>query len=216
MARSIRYSRSDKGTTALAKSIFQDILGLNASTSERLFSIIKNQGQLQDMKLAIRTMSGVSHRRLNDIIDRMDRLDTDPARTSAGIDDDHDHDHDDHDDHDHEMIDRETALDQEEAPVRESFASYLLSELQYDDEDLRDPEKKQEIMRLMRAGDAQADQLVKRGTQKQKQDARQEIQQETDPRKSNLRRKRQRLTKQITMIDKDLGDKTETDTEPTI
>ena len=67
-----RSSRSDEGLMALTRAIFKQILGLSEQTTERMIGIIKNTGQFQDMKLAIRTMSGVSHRRLNDIIDRIE------------------------------------------------------------------------------------------------------------------------------------------------
>ncbi len=86
-----------------------------------------------------------------------------------------------------------------------TFAGYLLTELQYSDEDLRDPAKKQEIMRMMRAGPGQAEQLIARGEKDQKSNNRQAIQQEKDPRRAGLIRKKQGLQRQIMMINQELG-----------
>ena len=196
-----RTSRSDEGIMALANSVFKNIFGLTDETSARMMKIIRNQGQFQDLKNTVRTMSGVAHRRLNDVINMAQQKEQDVDPESD------------------DFLDGEDARFQPDADIDRgddwefgrtneamSFAGYLLTELQYSDEDLRDPQKRQEIMRMMRAGDAQADQLKTRGERDQKQDQRQAIQQEKDPRRSTLLRKRQQLQRQILMINKELGE----------
>ncbi len=198
----IRTSRSDEGVIALIDAVFKDIFGLSDETASRMLKIIKNQGQWQDLKVSVRTLSGVAYRRLNDVINM--------ARQKVGGEDE-DQEFDD------ELGDEEfnsNGYDHDEGPewdnnrVREgmNFIGYLLAELQYSDVDLRDPQKKQEITRLMRAGDVQADQLITRAEKDQTRDQRQDIQQETDPRRVNLQRKKQQLQKQIAQIDQQLGE----------
>ncbi len=210
-----RSSRSDEGIIALTDAVFKDVFGLNDETISRIRRMIRNQGQWQDLKIAIRTMSGVAHRRLNDVVNM--------ARGRAGVDTGEDEssddfgadDHPDFDDAEHDHQDHGTEFERE--GMRENkmtFTGYLLTELQYSDEDLRDPAKRQEVMRMMRSSDAQAQQLINRGEKEQKQDQRLEVQQETDPRKATLRRRKQALQRQIIQIDNELGEGGEE--EPTI
>lgn len=86
-----------------------------------------------------------------------------------------------------------------------SFIDFMLMELQLTDQDLRDPEKKHEIMRLMRAGDQQAQQLVQRAEREKIRDQRTAIQQEKDPRKAALLRRRQMMMKQLQKLDTQLS-----------
>lgn len=214
-----RTSRSDEGIIALTDAVFKDVFGLNDETISRMRRMIRNQGQWQDLKIAIRTMSGVAHRRLNDVISM--------AQQRAGVDmeDFGDESEDDFGDEsrdesrdgsrddlgadfdrakvDHQE-DRSGQFDRGMRENKMTFIGYLLTELQYSDEDLRDPAKKQEIMRMMRSGDAQAEQLVTRSDREKKREQRMEIQQETDPRKSSLRRRKQTLQRQIVGIDDEL------------
>jgi len=193
-----RTSRSDEGILALTNSVFKHIFGLSDETTSRMVKIVKNQGQWQDLKISVRTLSGVAHRRLNDVVNM--------AQQKHGDEDEPETD-------DLNLGDLDN-LDDTEQPAdwefdqRESmtFAGYLLTELQYSDEDLRDPQRRSEIMRMMRAGDTQAEQLKKRGERDQSQDQRLEIQQETDPQRTTLLRKRQQLQKQIFLINKELGE----------
>lgn len=198
-----RTSRSDEGVLALVDSVFKDIFGLKDETASRMLKIIKNQGEWQTLKVSVRTLSGVAYRRLNDVINM--------ARQRDGLGDE------DREFGDDEFGDQEPDVNPEQASweqtnwdnnrVREgmNFIGYLLAELQYSDEDLRDPQKKQEIMRLMRSNDAQAEQLLNRAERDQTKSLRQNIQQETDPRRVNLQRKKQQLQKQIEQIEQELG-----------
>ena len=63
-----RTSRSDEGILALTNSVFKHIFGLTDETTSRMTKIIRNQGQWQDLKISVRTLSGVAHRRLNDVV----------------------------------------------------------------------------------------------------------------------------------------------------
>lgn len=191
----LRTSRSDEGILALANSVFKNIFGLTDETTSRMIRIIKNQGQFQDLKISVRTLSGVAHRRLNDVINMAQQKTHDVDVTDEFVDGER---------VDVDQEDETWGVDETNEAM--TFAGYLLNELQYSDEDLRDPIKRQEIMRMMRAGDAQAAQLKTRGERDQKQDLRQEIQQERDPQKVNLMRKRQQLQRQIAMINKELGE----------
>lgn len=195
-----RFSRSDKGILNLTKSIFTELLGLSPDTSLKLFRIIRSQGEYQDMKNSIRGMSAVSHRRLNDAIAMHKQLD-EPIQHDRGGEDDLD---------EPSVSDAEVDFDDESNNVKESFGVFLLRELQYTADDLRDPQKKQEIMRLMRAGDAQAEQMIKRSQREQKQSQRQDVAQEQDPQRVSLMRKKLNLQKQIQQIDKQLGNITDT------
>ena len=202
-----RTSRSDEGILSLTNAVFQHILGLNDETRSRMLKIIRNQGQWQDLKVSIRQLSGVAHRRLNDVINMAQDANptTRPENDTAelGFNPRHEPGEFDHEGHGHE---REGRFEFEE--TRESkkmtFAGYLLNEVTYDEEDLRDPQKRQDIMRLMRAGDTQAAQLVNRANREQKQERRSEIAQEKDPQRSQLMRKRQGLLQQIARIDQQL------------
>jgi len=207
---SSRTSRSDEGILALTDSVFKDIFGLEPETVDRIKKIIRNQGQWQDLKIAVRTMSGVAHRRLNDVINMAQQRRTDSV-------DSDEYDGDEHGDNDNEEFmganDRPEFGAQErdyesDRGMRENltFTNYLLAELQYSDQDLRDPAKKQDIMRLMRAGDGQAQQLVNRGEREQKRERRLEVTQETDPRRASLRRRKLSLQKQMLKLDKELGE----------
>ena len=197
-----RTSRSDEGVLALIDAVFKDIFGLNDETASRILKIIKNQGQWQDLKVSVRTLSGVAYRRLNDVINM--------ARQQDGYGDTGDEFSDEEfggeefaNGHEHETPSWD---DNHVAREGMSFVGYLLAELQYSDVDLRDPEKKQEILRVMRAGDRQAPQLITRAEKSQGQEQRQDIQQETDPRRISLQRKKQQLQKQIVAIDQQLGE----------
>jgi len=202
-----RTSRSDEGLLALIDSVFKEIFGLSDETASRMHKIIKNQGEWQNLKVAVRSLSGVAYRRLNDVITM--------AQQKAGRDEEFG-DESEFDDesefgdesefangHEHEMSNWD---DNRTAREGMSFIGYLLTELQYSDVDLRDPQKKQEIMRVMRAGDRQAPQLITRAEKSQGQEQRQDIQQETDPRRLSLQRKKQQLQKQIAAIDQQLGE----------
>jgi len=198
-----RTSRSDEGIIDLANSVFKEIFGLTPETTSRMMKIIKNQGEWMQLKQSVRTMSGVAHRRLNDVINMSQKNgdevpnELDGEQELNGEMDDLGHDHEQQ---------RPGFGEEEQRPYENmTFAGYLINELQYSDEDLRNPEKKQEIMRMMRAGDNQAQQLINRGEKDQKQIQRDEIQQETDPQKAGLRRKRLALQKQIAQIDQQLA-----------
>lgn len=133
-----RSSRSDQGIVALATAVLKSIFGLSDETSARVMKLVHNQGQFQDLKNNIRMMSGVAHRRLNDVIDMADqRAELDPSGE--------------------EVDDQDTGWEYGTEAV--TFAGFLLNELQYTDADLRDPAKKQQIMRMMRADDSTAQQL---------------------------------------------------------
>ncbi len=206
-----RTSRSDEGVLALIDAVFKDIFGLNDETASRMLKIIKNQGQWQDLKVSVRTLSGVAYRRLNDVINMAQQRRDDVLGDTEEFSDDFDQEPD----KDPEQASWEqTNWDNDRVREGMSFVGYLLAELQYSDVDLRDPEKKQEIMRVMRAGDRQADQLITRAEKGQHQAQRQDIQQETDPRRINLRRKKQQLQKQIMAIDQQLGEPGEAQQQP--
>lgn len=197
-----RTSRSDEGILALVTAVHKYVFGLTDETTSRILKIIQNHGQWQDLKGSVRSLPGVAYRRLNDVINMIQGR-GDPV-PNDGFDSEHENEvdlnkHDFDVDHDKEMPMGE----------RMTFVGFLLNELQYSDEDLRDPQKKQEIMRLMRSGDRQAPQLIQRAERDQKQDTRQEVQQETDPRKITLRRQKMRLEQQLALINKQLGDETE-------
>lgn len=198
-----RTSRSDEGVLALIDAVFKDIFGLNDETASRIMKMIKNQGQWQDLKVSVRSLTGVAYRRLNDVINM--------ARQKAGYDDDDEEGSEFDDEESPEFSNDyqdgpEPSWEAERAQEGMSFIGYLLAELQYSDADLRDPQKKQEITRLMRAGPAQADQLITRAEKDQSRNLRQAVQQETDPQRINLQRKKQQLQKQIAMIDQKLGE----------
>ncbi len=198
-----RTSRSDEGILELTNAVFKDIFALNDETTSRIIRIIRNQGQWFDLKNSVRTLSGVAHRRLNDVINMARQATTDVLADEVP-DENGEQEFSDHGEFDRDGV--ENGMDQNERPAYENmtFVGYLINELQYTDQDLRDPAKKSEIMRMMRAGDGQAQQLVNRGEKEQKQDQRQEIQQETDPKKAGLRRKRLALQRQIAQIDQQL------------
>lgn len=213
-----RTSRSDEGIIALTDAVFKDVFGLNEETISRIKRMIRNQGQWLKLKQTVRTMSGVAYRRLNDVI-TMSQQRVDAEASDDEMDDNFTNDvgADDHPDFDHaehNFQDRGTEFNRGTRENKMTFAGYLLTELQYSDEDLRDPAKRQEVMRMMRSSDAQAQQLVNRGEKEQKQDQRLEVQQETDPRKATLRRRKQALQRQIMQIDNELGEGGEE--EPTV
>ena len=194
-----RTSRSDAGIRALANSIFKNILGLNDETASRLLKIIRNQGQWQDLMVNVRTLSGIAHRRLNDVINMaQDKdMDIDPS----------DEFYDENGAEDEDGVEDIASPWGDDMPAEAmTFAGFLLTELQYTDQDLRDPMRKQEILRIIRAGDDQAAQLKTRGERDQKQDQRQEIQQEKDPQRINLLRTRQQLQRRIAQINQKLGE----------
>ncbi|KKL91276.1 hypothetical protein LCGC14_1896320 [marine sediment metagenome] len=196
-----RTSRSDEGVLALIDAVFKDIFGLNDETASRIMKMIKNQGQWQDLKVSVRTLSGVAYRRLNDVINMAQQ------RDGIGDTEEFSDDFDQEPDKDPEQASWEqTNWDNDRVREGMSFVGYLLAELQYSDADLRDPQKKQEITRLMRAGPAQADQLITRAEKDQSRNLRQAVQQETDPQRINLQRKKQQLQKQIAQIDQQLGE----------
>ena len=198
-----RTSRSDEGILELTTAVFKDIFDLSEETTSRMIRIIRNQGQWFDLKNSVRTLSGVAHRRLNDVINMARSAPTDVLADQP------EDENGEQEFSDHNEFDRDSGnerMDQNERPAYENmtFVSYLINELQYSDQDLRDPAKKQEITRMMRAGDSQAQQLVNRGEKQQKQDQRQEIQQEKDPQKAGLRRRRLALQRQLAQIDQQL------------
>ena len=207
-----RTSRSDEGILSLTNSVLNDIFGLNDETKSRILKIIRNQGQWQDLKLAIRQMPGVAHRRLNDVINMARQATTDveaarDAEEHGEIGFNREHEPGQFDTELHGQRGRPEGNKFEFEEVRESkmsFAGYLLNELTYDDEDLRDPQKKQDIMRMMRANDAQAEQLKNRAEREQKQSNRQEVTQETDPQRKTLIRKRNQLRQQLAAVEQQL------------
>ncbi len=205
--RTSRTSRSDEGILELTNAVFKDIFDLTDETTSRIIRIIRNQGQWFDLKNSIRTLSGVAHRRLNDVINMARQAATD-VQADELPDENGEQEFSDHEEFDNNGYgnERYASSEHEERPAYENmtFVGYLINELQYSDQDLRDPAKKSEIMRMMRAGDNQAQQLVNRGEKEQKQNQRQEIQQETDPKKAGLRRKRLALQRQIAQIDQQL------------
>lgn len=200
---SSRTSRSDEGIINLANSVFKEIFGLDPETTSRIMRIIRSQGEWLTLKQTVRNMSGVAHRRLNDVITM--------AQKNGEVPDELDGEQElngemDSFDHNHNQEQERPAFGEERQPYEGmTFAGYLLNELQYSDEDLRDPEKTQDIMRMMRASDNQAKQLINRGEKDQKQAQRDEIQQETDPQKAGLRRKKLALQRQIAQIDQQLA-----------
>ncbi|MHA2404570.1 MAG: hypothetical protein ACXADH_16340 [Candidatus Kariarchaeaceae archaeon] len=209
-----RTSRSDEGILALTNSVLHDILGLRDETRSLILKIIRNQGQWQDLKIAVRQMPGVAHRRLNDVINM--------SRQTVGVDREDGFD-DEEDGTEDELGDkfgtREMDVRKEdpvkyefqERRMRENkkvtFAGYLLNEVTYDETDLRDPAKQRDIQRLMRAGDDQAQQLIDRANRDQGQADRREVTQEQDPQRAQLMRRKQNLLKQVAEIDQQLSSK---------
>jgi hypothetical protein len=209
-----RTSRSDEGILALTNSVLHDILGLRDETRSLILKIIRNQGQWQDLKIAVRQMPGVAHRRLNDVINM--------SRQTVGVDREDGFD-DEEDGTEDELGDkfgtREMDVRREdpakyefqERRMRENkkvtFAGYLLNEVTYDETDLRDPAKQRDIQRLMRAGDDQAQQLIDRANRDQGQADRREVTQEQDPQRAQLMRRKQNLLKQVAEIDQQLSSK---------
>jgi hypothetical protein len=209
-----RTSRSDEGILALTNSVLHDILGLRDETRSLILKIIRNQGQWQDLKIAVRQMPGVAHRRLNDVIN-MSRQTVGVDRED-GFDDEEDGTEDELGDKfgTREMdVRREDPMKYEfqERRMRENkkvtFAGYLLNEVTYDETDLRDPAKQRDIQRLMRAGDDQAQQLIDRANRDQGQADRREVTQEQDPQRAQLMRRKQNLLKQVAEIDQQLSSK---------
>ena len=202
--RTSRTSRSDEGILELTNAVFKDIFDLSDETTSRIIRIIRNQGQWFDLKNSVRTLSGVAHRRLNDVINMARSAPTDVQADAP--DENGEQEFSDNGEFDRDDDFGNDRIDNNERPAYENmtFVGYLINELQYTDDDLRDPAKKSEIMRMMRAGDNQAQQLVTRGEKEQKQDQRQEIQQEKDPQKAGLRRRRLALQRQLAQIDQQL------------
>ena len=201
-----RTTRSDEGILSLTNAVFTDIFGLSEETTSRILKIIRNQGQWQDLKISIRQMSGVSHRRLNDVINMAQqnkKLSLDPEIDADNKENDLEHPEEYN--MDPEWRHHTEQTDGERLNASFTFAGYLLNEeLQYTSADLRDPGKKQEIMRLMRADDNQANQLQQRAEREQKQIRRKQIAQEQDPRRANLMRQKQRLQQQLQRIEAEL------------
>lgn len=206
-----RTSRSDEGILSLTNAVLNDVFGLNDETKSRILKIIRNQGQWQDLKLSIRQMPGVAHRRLNDVINmsRQATTDIEAARDAeehgeVGFNREHEPGEFDTELHGHRGRAGSKFEFEEVRENKTSFAGYLLNELTYDEEDLRDPQQKQDIMRMMRASDSQAEQLKNRAEREQKQERRQEVAKEQDPQRAQLLRKRQNLMQQINRIDQQL------------
>ena len=210
---SIRSNRSDEGILAVTNAVLQNIFGLSDETRSRILKLIRNQGDFQTLKQTMRQMPGVAYRRLNDVINM-----TRQSTSDVGAAQDAEQSGEDTDSEEFNPTPGEFDTGQErESHFNEkmTFTGYLLKELYYDEEDLRDPQKKQEIQRLMRASDQQAPQLVQRANNEEKRNARTQISQAKDPRQAQLMRKRQQLVQQIAQIDQQLRSPLNTNTNQT-
>lgn len=182
---SSRTSRSDAGIISLTRSLLHDVMGLDNETISKMMKIIRSQGQLQDLKVNLRSLNAVAYKRLNQVIDMIEK-DRKETREQKG--------------------EKEAPKDEkEQKDMKESFLGYLLNELQFDADTLRDPDKKQDIMRLARASDTQADAMTQRMERDKKREVRQDVQQEKDPRRAQLKRKKMALLNQIEKIDDQLA-----------
>lgn len=193
-----RYNRSDAGIMALTHAVLVDIFGLSDDTSQRVIKIIRNQGELQNLKQNLRGLSGMTYRRLNHVIDLVREERHTPEEYIDDIESSEE------DGFQSRFVDSVDDVDVVRAESL-SFVGYLLNELQYDVDDLRDPEKRQEITRLMRSPDSQAASLAQKAARQQKQEQRQAIQKETDPKRAALQRKKMNLQKQLQQIDQQLA-----------
>lgn len=182
---SSRRSRSDAGVLALTKALMKDVFGLNDDTISKVVKVIRNSGQLQDLKVSMRSINSVAYKRLNQVIDTIEE---DKKKKD-------------------EPADRNEASDKKDSAkkkeqVAESFLGYLLNELQIDTERLRtDPETKQDVMRLARASDSQAQAMTQRMQRDKMRRDREAIQKADNPQKAQLLRKKMALQRQIEKLD---------------
>lgn len=182
---SSRRSRSDAGVLALTKALMKDVFGLNDDTISKVVKVIRNSGQLQDLKVSMRSINSVAYKRLNQVIDTIEE---DKKKKD-------------------EPADRNEASDKKDSAkkkeqVAESFLGYLLNELQIDAERLRtDPETKQDVMRLARASDSQAQAMTQRMQRDKMRRDREAIQKADNPQKAQLLRKKMALQRQIEKLD---------------
>lgn len=182
---SSRRSRSDAGVLALTKALMKDVFGLNDDTISKVVKVIRNSGQLQDLKVSMRSINSVAYKRLNQVIDTIEE---DKKKKD-------------------EPADRNEASDKKDSAkkkeqVAESFLGYLLNELQIDAEKLRtDPETKQDVMRLARASDSQAQAMTQRMQRDKMRRDREAIQKADNPQKAQLLRKKMALQRQIEKLD---------------
>lgn len=186
-----RQSRSDAGVIALTRALMTEVLGLNSETISKVMKVVRNSGQLQDLKVNLRGMNSVAYKRLNQVIDM---IETDKeAKQDEG--------------EPKEEKKAEKPAKKDNKKVNESFLGYLLNELQIDTDELRtDPDVKQDVMRLSRASDSQADAMTQRMQRDKMRKDRQEIQQagQDNPQKAQLLRKKMALKRQIDKIDDQL------------
>ncbi len=173
---SSRKSRSDAGILALTKAVLQNVMGLSPQTAGKVMKLIRNSGQLQDLKQNMRGMNSMAYRRLNQVVDVVIK---DAQKKNKGG-----------------KKDEEKAA--QKKAVNESFINYLLNELQMDSEAIRqDPEQKRDAIKLTRANDSQAASLEKRMGREKLQRDRKSIADETDPKKKAQRRQIMQREKQL-------------------
>ena len=177
---SSRKSRSDAGILSLSRALLQNVMGLNAQTTAKVMKLIRNSGQLQDLKQNMRGMNSMAYRRINQVVDVVIK---DAQKKNKGGK-------------------KEGNQDEEKAAqkkaVNESFINYLLSEIQMDSETIRtDPQAKKDAIKLTRANDAQAVSLEKRMGREKLQRDRKSIADESDPKKKAQRRQIMQREKQL-------------------
>jgi len=183
-----RTSRSDAGVLALTRSIMTEVFGLSGATAGKLMKVIRSAGEYQTLKQSLRSMDSVAYRRINQVIEMLEKAEKD---TEA----------------DDEFADEEGNKENNngEEMKTESFLGYLLNELQIDaDRISSDPEVKQDVMRLARASGSQAEQMQKRMQRDKMRNTRQAIQQEEDPQKQQIRRRIMNLEQQLQKARKEL------------
>lgn len=180
---SSRKSRSDQGILALSRALLQNVMGLNAQTAAKVMKLIRNSGQLQDLKVNMRTMNSMAYRRLNQVIDVVIK-----DKQKKGKDGKQEAD----------QNDQNGQKAEQKKAVNETFLEYLLTEVTLDSEAIRtDPEAKQDAIRLTRANDSQAMSIEKRMRREKIQKDRKDLASEEDPRKKALRRSIMSREKQL-------------------
>ncbi len=181
---SSRKSRSDAGILALTKAVLQNVMGLSPQTAGKVMKLIRNSGQLQDLKQNMRGMNSMAYRRLNQVVDVV--IKDAQKKNKGGKQDD------------------EKAA--QKKAVNESFINYLLNELQLDSEAIRtDPKAKQDAIKLTRANDSQAASLEKRMQREKIQSDRRAIADEQDPKKKQQRRQISQREKQLQNLKDEVG-----------
>lgn len=184
-----RMSRSDSGVIALTRAVMGDVLGLDNETISKVMKLIRSQGQLSNLKVNLRGLNAVAYKRLNQVIDLIEK-DREEDREQKG--------------------EEPTEDEPEKKEMKESFVGYLLNELQFDADSIRnDPETKQDVMRLARASDSQARTMTDKMQREKTRNMRTDMQQEQDPQRAALKRKKLALQNQIDKINQQLQDSQE-------